>query len=340
MKNRSRILLTEYRLPLSFDFFDSEGFSVTPKANDTLLLSPNIGFFVVDDYPSKTIEFSSWLLSKVRSVYPGLLDDVLYDYRVYRDSAKKKKILIYLLKKEIYTKLEPLVSNKITCSPFFFMDYFSGSQRTKPTADFCFFTKNWQLDSTRGIIDKISVDVDAGADELSKFYVNAKKIAKNSFLFEKDKTGETIKPSFLLGIFFLNVLVVFIFLFSDIYSKQVFLDKLVSETEKFQIENIQSLHLATEVETLEQGILAYKNSIPIDHYQFLSDVAFLLKDKYKIKQIRFQKQHFRLELEGAQALVLFETFSKSGYFENLKISQIYPIDGTRKEKFSIEGDYL
>jgi hypothetical protein len=161
---------------------------------------------------------------------------------------------------------------------------------------------------------------------------------KTQFLFkEKQKKNIFIQKALI------PVLLILILIFSGLLlnkvvnTREFHFNKLNEQLVLLQDKNTKITSLSNELDVLKNEIGILKSRKPNDLFIFLSELYRTLGSDTKVTYLSIEKNEFQFEGTGPDPLGLMEKFNSNDYFQNTKLLQIVPVQGTDKELFKVMG---
>ncbi len=142
--------------------------------------------------------------------------------------------------------------------------------------------------------------------------------------------------------FFALLMLAALFLLGLLFNKHYVSYQSRFDTLSEQINTMQKRQMATaslqdEVKNLEKKFAELNERIPYNTYQILSELTYILDEDMKITRFALDRGMFQIEAIGRNPLYLMERFKNNGRFQDVKLIQSIPINGTFKERFRVVG---
>jgi hypothetical protein len=104
-----------------------------------------------------------------------------------------------------------------------------------------------------------------------------------------------------------------------------------------QSARLKTISLKEEVEKLELRWARLNEKTPNNTYQILSELSTIFDGDMQISHIVIDRGALQIEAVGQNPLYLMEKFKSNGHFQDVKLTQSVPINGTFKERFRVIG---
>ncbi len=102
-------------------------------------------------------------------------------------------------------------------------------------------------------------------------------------------------------------------------------------------QSLGALALRKSVDDLSASLSRITERKPQDTYQFLSELADVLRNDAQVRSLEIDGDTFRIEAKGLNPLQLMEGFRDNPRFGAVRLSQVVPEPRSVKERFSISG---
>jgi hypothetical protein len=100
---------------------------------------------------------------------------------------------------------------------------------------------------------------------------------------------------------------------------------------------METVSLQDEVKSLEKKMAGLNERIPNDAYRILSELSKIFGEDVRITRFVLDRGMFQIEAIGRNPLYLMERFKNNDHFQDVKLIQSIPINGTFKERFRVIG---
>lgn len=118
---------------------------------------------------------------------------------------------------------------------------------------------------------------------------------------------------------------------------EMYRDKLSSYLTLLESKNLTALTLQKEVEALEEEKRLLNEKRPYNTFSILSELSGILGSNTRILSIIVENDTFQFEGTATNPLGLMERFKTSDTFQDMKLLEIVPLQGTNREKFKVTG---
>ncbi|KPJ84027.1 MAG: hypothetical protein AMS17_16795 [Spirochaetes bacterium DG_61] len=161
---------------------------------------------------------------------------------------------------------------------------------------------------------------------------------KTDFLFSEKQKRRAIPNKLFMYLYPALFLILTVLIFNkSINQKKTYYSQLENRLKAFESQTLDMITLEKEVKTLEDEWIQFQKRAPHNLFFMLSELSRIMEERAVITYFVIEKDSFQFEAIGQNPLDLMEKFKRNDNFQNIKLLQSIPVQGTNKERFKVIG---
>jgi hypothetical protein len=161
---------------------------------------------------------------------------------------------------------------------------------------------------------------------------------KAVFLFSEKQKRLAIPNRLLVYLYPVFFLILAFLIFNkSMNRRKTYYDNLERRLRILERQTLSMAALEKEVKALEDEWIKLYESSPHNIYFVLSELSGIMGGRAVITHFVIEKDSFQIEAMGQNPLDLMEKFRNNENFQNIKLLQSIPVQGTKKERFKVIG---